>query len=170
MIRKSMILDACVLIDFIKADRSVLKLVLKHIGSLHVTTPGVSEVNDIKDESELLDLGVAIIEPELEDAFEAAGKPGPTSFQDNLCFLAAKRHRLTCVTNDKHLRKRCKQEGVPRMWGLELLSELHEAGGISRKRARAIAHEIRRINPKYTTAEIVARFEEIILIQENERS
>ena len=42
-----MIMDACVLIDFIKAERAVLELVVKHIGPPHVTSPVVGEVNEI---------------------------------------------------------------------------------------------------------------------------
>ena len=44
--RKQMIMDACVLIDFIKADRVVLELVVKHVGSLHVVSPVVDEVHE----------------------------------------------------------------------------------------------------------------------------
>lgn len=56
--RKLMIMDACVLIDFIKAERAVLELVVKHIGPLHVTSPVVDEVNEIDDENELVALGL----------------------------------------------------------------------------------------------------------------
>ncbi len=59
-------MDACVLIDFIKTDRAVLELVVKHLGPLHVISPIVDEVNDIDDENELIALGLIIIEPEIE--------------------------------------------------------------------------------------------------------
>ena len=168
--RKLMIMDACVLIDFIKADRSVLQLVVKHVGLLHVTSPVVDEVNEIEDENELIELGLVIVEPEMEDAFAAAGQPGPTSFEDRLCLLTAKRYGFTCVTNDKSLRKVCKEESVHLLWGLELLAELHKAGGIPAKEAEKIAQEIRKSNPKHITAEIVSRFTEVIRRQESRRS
>jgi predicted nucleic acid-binding protein len=169
--RKLMIMDACVLIDFIKAQRTVLELVVRHVGPLHVTSPVVDEVNEIDNESELVELGLLIVEPELEDAFMAASQyGGPTSFQDRLCLLAAKRHGFTCVTNDKNLRKLCKQEGVPILWGLELLAELHKAGGVSGREAERIAQTIRASNPKHITAKIVSRFVEIIRQQETQRS
>jgi hypothetical protein len=98
-----MILDACALIDFIKVDRAILELVVKYVGALHVVSPVVDEINEIKDENELVELGVVIIEPEIEDAFAAVSQSGPASFQDNLCLLVAKRYSLTCVTNDKSL-------------------------------------------------------------------
>lgn len=165
--RKLMIMDACVLIDFIKAERSVLELVVKYVGPLHVTSPVVDEINEIEDENELVDLGLVIVEPEIEDAFAAARQSGPTSFQDRLCLLAAKRHGFTCVTNDKNLRKLCKQEGVPMLWGLELLAELHKAGGIPGKEAEMIGQAMRESNPKHITAKIVSRFTDIIRRQES---
>jgi hypothetical protein len=67
-----MILDACVLIDFIKVDRTVLELVVKHVGPLYVPAPVVDEVRDIEGEGELIELGVVVLEPEMEDAYAAA--------------------------------------------------------------------------------------------------
>ena len=169
--RRLMIMDACVLIDFIKAQRSVLELVVKHVGPLYVTSPVVDEVKEIDDEKDLVELGLLIVEPELEDAYMAASQSGgPLSFQDRLCLLAAKRHGFTCVTNDKNLRKSCTQEGVPILWGLELLAELHKAGGISEKEAKRIAQAIRTSNPKHITANIISRFIEIIRHQETQQS
>lgn len=168
--RRLMIMDACVLIDFIKAQRSVLELVVKHVGPLHVTSPVVDEVKEIDDERELVELGLLIVEPELEDAFMAASQSGgPLSFQDRLCLLAAKRHGFTCVTNDKNIRKSCTQESVPILWGLEMLAELHKAGGISGKEAETIAQAIRASNPKHITANIVSRFMEILRQQETQQ-
>lgn len=168
--RKRMIMDACVLIDFIKADRTVLELVVKHVGPLHVASPVVDEVHEIEDENELVELGLIIVEPEIEDAFTAAAPSGPTSFQDRLCLLSARRHDFICVTNDKNLRQLCKKEGVEILWGLELLSELHKAGGIPGKEAETIARAIHASNPKHITAAILSRFINIIRGQEHKRS
>lgn len=168
--RKLMIMDACVLIDFIKAERTVLELVVKHVGPLHVTSPVVDEVNEIDDENELVELGLVIVEPQMEDAYSAGGRSGPLSFEDWLCLLTAKRHGFTCVTNDKNLRKLCKQEGVSLLWGLELVAELHQVGGITGKEAEALAKAIRRSNPKHITEKIVSRFLDLIRRQEGHRS
>ena len=97
--RKLMIMDACVLIDFIKAERAVLELVVKHVGPLYVTSPVVEEVKEIDDEDELAALGLIIVEPEIEDAYTAGIQSGPLSFEDWLCLLTARRHGFTCVTN-----------------------------------------------------------------------
>lgn len=132
-----------------------------------MSSPVVDEVNEIDDENELVELGLVIVEPEIEDAFAAASQSGPTSFQDRLCLLAAKRHGFMCVTNDKNLRKLCKQEGVSMMWGLELLADLHKAGGIPGKKAEMIAKAIRESNPKHITAKIVSHLTDIIRRQES---
>jgi len=92
-------MDACVLIDFLKTDRSVLKLISECIGPVHVIGPVVTEVRKrIENENELVELGLCIIEPELQDGFRAVSSPGPTSFQDRLCFLVAKREGLTLIS------------------------------------------------------------------------
>lgn len=160
--RKPMIMDACVLIDFLKADRSILELVVEHVGPLHVASPVIDEVHEIETESELLQLGLVIFEPEIEDAYAAASQSGPTSFQDRLCLFAAKRSGFTCVTNDKNLRKLCAKEKVPLLWGLELLAELHRSGGIAAKDALDIARKIHEANPKHITLKILTQFKNLI--------
>jgi len=166
---KLMILDACVLIDFLKTDASVLGLIVKHVGTVHVLNVVVQEVNQIEAEEELVELGLSVVEPEIEDAYAAASGQGPTSFQDRLCMLTAKRHGFVCITNDTNLRKLCQQEGVPLLWGLEVLAELHKSGGICAEDALAIAQAIRESNPKHITGKIVSRFGEIIRRQDANR-
>ena len=167
---KLMIMDACVLIDFIKTGRAVLELVVNHVGPLYVPSPVVDEVNEIDDENELVALGLIIIEPEIEDAYAAISRSGPLSFEDWLCLLTAKRHGFTCVTNDKNLRKLCRQESVSLLWGLELLAELHKVGGVPATEAEAIAQAIRLSNPKHITEKIVSRFVDTIQRQEGRKS
>lgn len=167
---KLMIMDACVLIDFIKTGRAVLELVVKHVGPLYVTSPMFDEVNEIDDESELVSLGLIIIEPEIEDAYAASSRSGPLSFEDWLCLLTAKRHGFTCVTSDKNLRKLCRQESVSLLWGLELLAELQKVGGIPATEAEATAQAIRLSNPKHITEKIVSRFVNTIRRQEGRKS
>lgn len=163
-----MIMDACVLIDFIKADRSILELVVKHVGLLHVTSSMVDEVNEIDDENELAALGMIIIEPDIKDAYSAGSRSGPLSFEDWLCLLTAKRHGFTCVTNDKNLRNMCKHEGVPLLWGLELVAELQKVGGITGNEAEAFAQAMRQSNPMHITEKILSRFVDLIRRREGQ--
>jgi len=153
-----MVMDACVLIDFIKADRDVLRLVSRHVGPLHVISSVMLEVKDIGSENDLVALGVIVIEPEIEDAYVAASLSGSISFEDWLCLMTAKRHGFTCVTNDRSLRKVCIQQGVSLIWGLELVAELFEADGIRIEEAEAFARRIRQANPRHITEEILSRF------------
>jgi len=153
-----LIMDACVLIDFLKADRTVFSLVAGHVGPVHVVSPIVEEVREINGQEELVELGLSVIEPEIEDAYTAANDAGTVSFQDRLCLLTAKRHGMICVTNDKNLRKLCDGEGVPLLWGLELLLELYEAGGIPKHLAEEIACAIHETNPLHITSGILKRF------------
>lgn len=153
-----LILDACVLIDFIKADTTVLALIHKYVGTIHVIEPVLKEVLDIEDVNELTESGIIIIEPEIEDAFTATKGSGSASFQDQLCLLTAKRNGFTCVTNDVCLRKLCESHGVPILWGLELLKELHKLKGISTQDVLNIANLIHENNPKHITPQIVQQF------------
>ena len=152
------IVDACVLIDFFETDRTVLQLVASYVASVHVVSPIVEEVRDIDGPEELTELGIYVMEPEIEDAYAAAIGGGTVSFQDRLCLLTAKRHGMTCVTNDKSLRSLCTKEGVPLLWGLELLLELHAAGGIPRTIAETVAQAIHEANPRHITRSLLARF------------
>lgn len=159
---KLMIMDACVLIDYLKADRSVLNLIVKYVGPIYVASPVLDEVNEIENEEELAELNIIVIEPELEDAFAATGELGPTSFEDRICLLTAKRHGFTCITNDKNLRKLCRKEGVPMIWGLQLLLELHRSGGLPGKDAISIARQIQKNNSKHITQQLIDRFVSMI--------
>jgi len=162
---KFMILDACVLIDFVKADKFVLTSITKKVGSIYVVSPVVSEVKDIESEDELIDLGIIVLEPEIEDAFIAAAEGGATSFQDKLSMLTAKRNGYVCVSNDTSLRKLCESEHVPVMWGLQLLLELHKINGIQADDAIRIAGKIHETNPKHITQKIIAKFLDLITRQ-----
>jgi rRNA-processing protein FCF1 len=159
---KPMLMDACVLIDFIKADRSVLKIMADNIGPLYVLTTVIEEINEIKNIKELEALGLIVIEPELEDAFHASGSKDSLSFQDKLCLFTAKRYGFICVTNDRELRKQCEKNNVELLWGLQLITRLHRCGGIQIEKSIKIVRDIQRNNPKHINEEIVRRFIRII--------
>lgn len=164
-----LIMDACVLIDFLNADRTVLQSIVTHVGPLHILSSIMDEVHEIRSKQELEDLGFVIIEPALEDAFAAGDVTGPTSFQDRLCMLTAKRNQMTCVTNDKQLRQLCGQEKVPIVWGLQLIVLLHGSGGIPADNAIQIAEAIHRSNPRHINQSILKRFVASIRDQEQNR-
>ena len=99
-----LILDANVLIDYCATDRSILTLISRHVGQIHVPVELLEEVKAL-DESECDRLGLHVFEPELEQ-LAAAGKRRPgLSYYDHLCLLVAKQGGWTCVTNDGKLRR-----------------------------------------------------------------
>ena len=149
-----LILDANILIDFYKCDKTIIKLICTNVGQIYLATPVLSEIHDISD-GDCADLGIILVEPELEQVMLASEKKGSLSFQDNLCLILAKTHGWTCVTNDKPLRQMCESEGVPLVWGIELICILVESGGLPAAHARDIILNIRKINPKYITANII---------------
>ena len=154
-----MIMDACVLIDYINGEPDLFKLISSRIGPIYVATPILEEVDSIKSIEELEDLGLLPIEPEIEDVFKAEKMDGQTSFQDNICFLTAKRQSFTCVSNDTNLRRQCTNASIPILWGLELILNLTKAGGILKKDASRIARDIQTSNPRHITARIMSDFE-----------
>ena len=84
-----LILDANVLIDYCATDRSILTLISRHVGQIHVPVELLEEVKAL-DESECDRLGLHVFEPELEQ-LAAAGKRRPgLSYYDHLCLLVAK--------------------------------------------------------------------------------
>ena len=103
-------------------------------------------------------MDLELIEPETDDLFKAVDTEGRTSFQDNLCFLTAKRHNLICVTNDTNLRLMCEASNVPILWGLELILMLVREGGLIKKEAAHIAQEIHNTNPKHIDETVLKRF------------
>ena len=157
-----LLMDACVLIDFIKADSSIFKLFVKYVGEIHVVSPVVEEVKEIESTQALEKYGLIIIEPQLDDVFTAANQSGSLSFQDRLCLLTAKREGFTCVTNDKRLRKQCEKDDVQILWGLQLLISLHDKAGISSADAIELAEQIHRNNPKHISLKLLERFKDAV--------
>ena len=165
-----LLMDACVLIDLLKARQSwVLRRIAGRLGPVHVLLAVVAEVHQIADESQLEQLGLRLVEEEMEDAFAAGRAAGPISFQDRLCLLTARRHGFQVVTDDVQLRKACEQEGVFVLWGLELLARLNQYGDITGAEAVAVAHAIGATNRRHTTGAILERFTQTIATQEKKK-
>lgn len=154
-----MIMDADAFIDFLKSEPSVLRLVAQHLGPVCVLEAILEEVEQAENEANLIELGLTIVETEVEDAYAAVSMGnGPTSFHDRLCMLTAKRHSYACITNDKKLRALCKTEGIETIWGLQLLLHLHAIRGISTAKAIRIAQKIHRQNPRHIHEDILNSF------------
>ena len=154
-----LILDACVLIDYIKAEPGLFKIIAGCIGPVHVVSTVYEEVVQLTSLQQMADLGISLVEPEIDDGFEAEQMTGRTSFQDNICLLTAKRLGMICITNDRSLRTACFQHNVPIMWGLELLLQIVESGGLDYKSAIEIGRQIHANNPRHISSKVIANFE-----------
>lgn len=153
------ILDACVLLDFVKTERDVLALVGLHLGELHVPVPLLSEIRDAT-ETELRKLGISILEPDFEELGQAASRRGSLSFNDHLCLLMAKARNHTCITNDMALLRACLTEKVPAIRGLRLLLNLVKVGGLSKRRALKVGRMIHESNPLHIPLKVIEEFEQ----------
>jgi rRNA-processing protein FCF1 len=154
--RRLLILDANILIDFCKCDKTILKLISDYVGEIYLATTVFEEIKEI-DENDCAQLGIILVEPELEQAMKAAEKRGPLSFEDHLSLVLAKENGWICVTNDKPLRSECSKEGVPLIWGIELICILVEENGLQKDDAKSLILQIQKINPRYITDSIVER-------------
>lgn len=161
-LNKLLIIDACVLIDYLRSDQTLPLLISRYVGKIHIVSTVLEEIEQIKTVEELEQHGIVLVEPELEDLFVANSLGGKTSFQDNVCLLTAKRNGFTCITNDKCLRNQCKKMSVPLLWGLQLIIDLCRKGGISSASAIQIGETIRNNNSKHITRKLIEKFKEKI--------
>ena len=149
--------DANVLIDYLAADMTVLQLVSRHIGTVHIPRQVLREVPKLgPDECERLNLH--IVDESLEQLLEAGQHRGRLSFHDRLCLILARDAGWACVTNDRALRRACEDHSVPALWGLELMILLAAGHHLTIDAAVTTASAIRRSNPRHITEEILERF------------
>jgi len=156
-IDKLLIIDADVLIDYVKSDFSILGLTASYVGEVHVISTVLAEVDGL-DEDRCTQLGLHVLEPNLEQYVAATQKRGALSTGDHLCLLFAREKGWTCVSNDGALRRACTEDGVAVLWGLELMIDLVRIGQLGEEEALTVAWTIHSANPFHITQEIVERF------------
>jgi len=154
-----LLVDANVLVDYQAADLAILSLVSRHVGTVHIVSTVLAEVDGL-DESECERLGFRVVEPTLAQATEAASPNGRLSFQDRTCLVVCRDNGWTCVSNDKALRRSCDAVGVAVRWGLELMLQLVQEGHLPAEDADDAAERIHRANPVFLNATILAAFRE----------
>lgn len=156
--RTLLLMDANVLIDFCDSDRTVIALISKHIGRVHVPLPILIEEIEQFNDTDWTELGIVGVEPSLEIAAQAAQRRAGLSFHDHLCLLLARDNGWTCVTNDGRLRRECAAEGIATLWGLEVVALLVGDAVLAASAAEAIGRAIQAANPKFITVQILDRF------------
>lgn len=151
------ICDANILIDYAKSNKKILGLITQHLYEIQVPLPIWEEVYDLSN-NDAKNLGLNIIEPSLAQTYEAADmRGGGLSDEDNMCFIVARDRSAICATNEKPLRKKCIDNNIEVLWGLEMMVELCDKEKISSAVAEKTARKIASYNPTITEA-IVARF------------
>ena len=151
------ICDANILIDYAKSNKKILGLLTQHLYEIQVPLPVWEEVYDLSN-SDAKSLGLNIIEPSLAQTYEAASmRGGGLSDEDNMCFIVARDEKVICATNEKPLRKKCIDNNIEVLWGLEMMRELYDKEKISFDVAEKTARKIASYNSTITEA-IVVRF------------
>lgn len=151
-----LIVDACVLIDFLATKDTVIAAIRAALGPIHVAAAVLDEVEDLTREG-AAELGLIVVEPTTELLLAAAAKRGRLSLQDRICLLHAQQNGWTCVSNDGPLRRACNENGVSVLWGLETIAIATERGALASEDAIAAAEAIASVNP-FITAAIVDAF------------
>lgn len=160
--RRRLIADANVLIDYVGADASVLSLLARHAGALHIPAQVLVNVDGL-DAVDCDRLGLIVVDPTLEQLLEAARRRGGLALDDHVCLVMARDHGWCCLTNDRALRNACGREGVPVLWGLEAMLGLVETGLLPPDNAIEVGTLIHRGNPAFVASAVLAEFERKVL-------
>jgi rRNA-processing protein FCF1 len=148
--KRIVICDANILIDYAKANKKIIGLVTEHLYEVWVPLPVWEEIEDLSNK-EGKDLGLNIIEPSLAQAYEAANMyGGGLSDEDNMCFIMARDEKAICATNEKPLRRKCKDNGIDVLWGLQIIIQLCEIGKLKADSAAKTGEKIAKMNPRIT--------------------
>ena len=152
------IADANVLIDYAKTTPDILGLVAKHVGPVYVAADVLEEVDQL-DMARCLAIGLKVVDGTLAQLTEASQRGGPLSFEDKLCLVLARDNGWSCLSNDGPLREACKAQGVPVVWGLEIMLALVEGQHLIAEEAIKVAHAIHAVNPMFITVKVLAAFQ-----------
>lgn len=153
----ALISDANVLIDLLKANRrKVLKLVAEYICDIKVPYAIFREVEQLTEEA-AAEMGLELYEESFEQIAAAAGRRGRLSPEDRLCYGIAAEEGWGVWTSDRRLHRHCSSEGVPVVWGLQMLLILHERTLIDFSYAQTTAQKIFEVN-EFITQEVFDEF------------
>ncbi len=155
--RGSLVVDANVLVDYQAADLTILALVHRHVGKVHIVSTMLAEVDGLE-ESECERLGLLVVEPTLIQVMNASSPVGRLSFQDRTCLVVCRDNDWTCVSNDRALRRACESVGVTVLWGLELMLDLVRHGHLPAEDASEAAERIHLANPFFMNSAILDAF------------
>lgn len=163
---KRILLDSCVLIDYIKTEAEgveFFQFLKQGNDPLAIDVLIEDECPDFYGSS--ANKYVSIIkasEEEIAFADEHQIDSG-LSFYDVLFWkVASERTFDFCCTNDKLLKKKCKQSGLEVHGGLYLLYLMTQQGILSKENAQKIANALQKTNPFFITARVMEQFQKMI--------
>ena len=148
------VVDANVLIDYAKSDLAVLALLSRVIARVHVPDAVLAKVTQVE-VSDCDELGLRVVQPNLDQLLEAGEKAGRLADDDWLCLIVARDNGWACITNDRALRAECGAAAVELLWGLEPMLALVSIGELAVNDAEAVAWRIHESNPAFVTSGIV---------------
>jgi predicted nucleic acid-binding protein len=157
-VRELFLLDASVLIDLSVTAPSVLAAISTHVGTLHVASTMLTEEIPELSVDDCEELGVRVVEPELEILRSATERMPGLSFHDRVCLLLAERNTWTCLTNDARLRRECKRRAVAHQWGLEPVVALVAGHHLDRGSAKKLIGALQERSPGHYGDQVVALF------------
>lgn len=157
--QRILVVDANVLIDYVRSEPEMLRLAATHIGSLLVPSPVALKVRRSWSEQDIELGGLQITVPTKEQFEEAADKPPNPAFDDWCCLIVARDCCGECVTNDSRLRRECTAAGVKVLYGMELLLELAHLKIITANDARRCAGLIQKTSPGFFHVKIMEEFD-----------
>ena len=142
--------DANILIDLANAGAlGLVRDVINHdIASVYLPRIVYDEISSVITENQIADLGIIILPVEIELNFRVVQYPDRRlSAADKSLLLMAKDAGYTVWTNDGHLRKKCKDEGISAMWCFEVLRLLVDNDYLAAAELLAIAARVEETNP-----------------------
>lgn len=157
MDQEDFVLDANVLIDYGKADLSVLSRAARALGSIHVPLPVLAKVDQLT-HADCERAGLSLYEPSTKQLLEAGQGTTRLAFDDRICLIVCRDKNWTCLTNDKALRRACTEWGIRIVWGLELMVRLVAARQLPPEEALAVAERIHSLNPAFVDQAVLEGF------------
>lgn len=149
--------DADVLIDYRDSDLRVLKEVGRHVARMAVLAETLKEVRGVT-RRQCAALGIEVVEPETPTLIAAGAVDAPLSYNDRLSFFVCRERGWTCLTNDRALRRLCREHDVSVRYGLGLMVDLVALGVIQSRRAVVIARKMQAANGMHINERVLARF------------
>jgi hypothetical protein len=151
--------DADVLIDYIKTDLSIIRLVSQHCGQVYVLEQ-VRETVEGLTKSLCRTNQIQVIDAETDLLIVAGTRSGsgPLSFEDWLCYLVCQEQNWICVTNDQRLIRECDASDVRYRRGLRLILDLVDGRHVTKQQAVRIAQAIGEVNPRHINAKVLQEF------------